>query len=65
MSAFAKKPVPPKRFKFRRHIMLSEDHVEYLEKEARRQSAKYEDPTTVSDVIRQCIEHWMNVEDIP
>lgn len=43
--------------------MLRDDEMEALKEEAYRQSKEYEDHTTVSDVIRQCIRTGLGLDD--
>jgi hypothetical protein len=58
-----KKPGPKKLYTKRRHFMLTDEEVEALEAEAERQRLEYEDQTSVSEVIRQCIRAGLHLDD--
>jgi hypothetical protein len=58
-----RKPGPKKVYTQRRHFMLTDEETEALEAEAARQREEYEDKTTVSEVIRQCIRAGLHLDD--
>jgi len=63
MNENRRKPGPPKVFRYRRHVMLRAEELEALTDEAARQSEEYDDRTTISKVIRQCIRVGLNIDD--
>ena len=63
MTDLRRKPGPKKTYPHRRHLMLRDDEVEAINEEAGRQRTEYDDDTTFSEIVRQCIRAGLNLDD--